>query len=195
MSKKSARGSGLQAQGPPPHHDVVQLRPVFAAQGDARQLQHIQHVSVAQLILQRKADEVEIADRVAAFQGIEGDVLPAHFLLHVPPGGIAALAPEAVHLVHQAVQDPAAQVGHTDLIGVRKAQGISGVHRPPILYNGVIFSPPCSGQASAPSAGYAPVSDSCRSSSSLCIGKFYFTCFRRNMTTPFSFLFRTQRRK
>ena len=141
-------GQGLRiiGAGPPRHDQRGQLRPVGGAQGQPRQIQHIQHIAVRHLIAQGKADDVEVGNGVAALQTVEQQPLPAHLVLHVPPGGIAALAPEAVHLVHQAVQDPAAQVGHTDLIGVRKAQGISGVHRPPILYNGVIFSPRVAGR-------------------------------------------------
>ena len=115
----------------------MQLRPVLAAQGDACQLQHIQHVGVAQLILQRKADEVEIADRVAAFQGIEGDVLPAHFLLHVHPGGKHPLTPKIRDLIHGAVEDFNAQVGHADFVGIGEAEGKAHLHLGGVLHHRV----------------------------------------------------------
>ena len=47
----------------------------------------------------------------------------AHFGLHIPPGVEDALAPDALHLVHDAVEDPHAHIGHADLIGIREAEG------------------------------------------------------------------------
>ena len=126
---------GIAGTGAAPCHDVEQVVPVRRPQGDARQLQHVQHVGVAQLILKGEPDEVEVCHRVAALQGIEGHPLLPHALLHVHPGGEHPLAPKVRDLVHGPVQDLDAQMGHADLIGVREAEGEPDLHVILIFYH------------------------------------------------------------
>ena len=105
-----------------------QIGPVGAVEGDARQIQHIENGGESHLIANGKGHDVKIGDRVAGLQGKEGHLRPAHLLLHVAPGGEHPLAPHAVHLVHDAIENAHAQVGHADFVGVGEAEGDAGVH-------------------------------------------------------------------
>ena len=57
-----------------------------------------------------------------AFQRPEWKTMRAHLVLHIAPRRKNALAPDAGHLVHHAIEDPHTDVGHTDLIGVRETE-------------------------------------------------------------------------
>ena len=109
-------------------------------QRDARQIQHVQDGGERHLIAHGKGHNVKIGDGVAGFQREQRHSRLAHLLLHVAPGGEHALTPDAVHLVHDAVQDPHAQIGHADLVGVGEAEGDAGVHLRLVLQHGVIFA-------------------------------------------------------
>ena len=108
---------------------------VGGANRHACEREHIQHIGVAKLILERKAYEIKFTERVAAFERVEGETLYAHLPVHIKPGSKHALAPHAVHVVHDAVQDPHAQVGHADLVGVREAEREADIHLGFVLYH------------------------------------------------------------
>ena len=176
------RGQRLRVigAGPAGHHDRRQVRPVRRTQRQFCQVQHVQHVGVGHLIAQGKADEVELCDRVAALQAVEQHSLAAHFLLHIAPGGETALAPQTVHLIHHAVQNPAAQVGHADLVGIRETQGKPGIHLAWLLDHGVVLPAGIAGRflnlwqnlfQNSIHGASPPLSQSCQSVS------FYSTCF------------------
>ena len=61
-----------------------------------RQIQHIQDIAVAQFILQRKSQYIEIVDAVPALQPKEFHSIPAHLLFHIHPGGEYTLTPDIV---------------------------------------------------------------------------------------------------
>ena len=107
---------------------------------DMGQVQHIQNGGEGHLVAHGEGHDVKIRDGVAGFQREQGHIRTAQLLLHIAPGGEHALTPHAVHLVHHAVENTHTQVGHTDLVGVREAEGNTGVHRRLILQNGVIFA-------------------------------------------------------
>ena len=64
----------------------------------------------------------------------------AHFLFHIAPGGKNALAPYAIHLIHDTVKDPHTHIGHTNLISIRETEGHTHAHVIFILFNFVKFS-------------------------------------------------------
>ena len=108
--------------------------------GDARQIQHIQDGGKRHLVAHGKGHDVKVGDGVAGFQCEKGHIRLAHLLLHVAPRGKHPLTPDAVHPVHDAVQDAHTQIGHTDLVGVREAEGDAGIHLRLVLQHGVIFA-------------------------------------------------------
>ena len=131
---------GIVGAGPADDDERGERRPVRAVDGQARQVEQVQHVGVGQLIAEGDADQVELRDRVAALQGVEGQTGLAHLVGHVAPGGEHALAPDSGDLVHHAVEDADAQVGHADLIGVREAEGIAAVHLGLVLVHRAVFA-------------------------------------------------------
>ena len=108
--------------------DIFQRRAVAAQKRHARELQHVQNIRVAQLVLQREADEVELAHRVAAFEAVERDAVFQHSLLHVDPRRKDALAPDVIDAVHQRIKDLDTEVRHADLVRIRKAERKAHVH-------------------------------------------------------------------
>ena len=121
-------------------HQRRQAVALGAAQGDPGQIQHIENGGEGHLIAHGKGHNVKIRDGIAGFQTKQRNIRPAHFLLHVAPGRKDALAPHALHLVHDAIKDPHAQIGHADLVGIRKAKGNAGIHLRLILDDCVIFA-------------------------------------------------------
>ena len=100
--RQRLRVEGTDAPG---EHDVFQPIPVFGAEGDARKVQHIQYIGVRHFVADGKGNHVELPDGSLAFQRPQGQSVVPHGLLHVPPGGEHALAPDTIHLVHNAVED------------------------------------------------------------------------------------------
>ena len=133
-------GLGVVHSGAAGDHQRGQAVTLGAAQGDLRQIQHVEDGGEGHLIAHGKGHDIEIGDGVAGFQREQRDIRMAHLRLHVAPGGKDPLAPHAVHVVHDTVQDPHAQVGHADLVGVREAEGDPGVHRRLVLHHRVIFA-------------------------------------------------------
>ena len=121
-------------------HQRGQAVTLGATQGDLRQIQHVKDGGKGHLIAHGKGHNIEIGDGVAGFQCEKWHVRLAHLLLHVAPRGKDTLAPHAVHLIHDAIEDPHAQIGHADLVGIRKAEGDPGVHRPLIFDHRVILA-------------------------------------------------------
>ena len=113
--------------------------PVLAAQGQTRQIQHVQHGGVGHLVAHREADDVKFPHRVSGLQGVEGQAGGAHLRLHVRPGGEGPLTPHAGHLVERPVENAVAQVAHADLVGVREAEGEAQIHLGLVLHHGVVL--------------------------------------------------------
>ena len=67
-------GAGAAAD----HKGRIHLVALLPRQRDVRQLQHIEDVGIAHLVLQRKAHDVEFAHRCEGFQRIERDIVFAH---------------------------------------------------------------------------------------------------------------------
>src|SRR5699024_10712179 len=60
-------------------------------------------------------------------------VMLAHSIFHVPPGGKDPLAPDALHLVHHAIKNPHTHIGHANFIGIRKTERNPDAHSIQIL--------------------------------------------------------------
>ena len=117
-----------------------QLRALARVERHARQIEHIQHGGKRHLVADGKGDDVEIADGITGLERIERQAGTAHLLLHVAPGGENTLAPDAFHVVHNAVEDPHTEVRHTDLIGVREAEGHTGIHLREVLHHRIVLA-------------------------------------------------------
>ena len=113
---------------------------VGGVEGDVRQIQHVEDGGKRHLVANGKGHDVEIRDGVAGFQREKGHIRLSQLLLHVAPRGEHTLAPDAGQVVHDAVENAHAQIGHADLVGVGEAEGDAGVHLVFVFQNGVVFS-------------------------------------------------------
>ena len=136
---KGRHGLGVVGAGAACNDQGTLLPSVRRAQGQPGQVQHIEHIGVGQFIAQGKADYVKPRDGVAALQPVEGKPFSAHLGLHIPPGGKDPLTPDALLLIHQSIQDAYTQVGHADLIRIRKAECYPCVYTPAVLDHRVVF--------------------------------------------------------
>ena len=113
---------------------------VRGVEGDVGQVQHIEDGGKGHLVANGEGHNVIVGDGVAGFQGKKGHFRLTQLGLHVAPGSEHALAPDAGDIVHYAVEDTHTQVGHTDLVGIREAEGDAGVYRRLVLEDGVVFA-------------------------------------------------------
>src|SRR5579862_9592621 len=86
----------------------------------AGEVQHVQHVAVAELVRQREGEEVVIPYRALGLQRVERHARAAHGLLHVRPRRINALGHAVLALVEQVVDNGEREVAHPDLVRVRE---------------------------------------------------------------------------
>ena len=107
----------------PGKDDVFKFLPLCRVKGNPGQAQHIQNVGIRHFIADGEGDHVEILYRLLAFQRPQGKAVFPHGLFHVPPGGKDSLTPDPLHPVHDSVENPHANVGHADLVGIREAEG------------------------------------------------------------------------
>ena len=119
------------------HHDRISLSPLICMEGYLRQLQDLQDVRVAELILQRDSQDIRRADALLRLQHKERNLLLFHDLCQIRPGRIDPLAPCILSRVQLLVDDLDSQMGHADLIDVRKAHGKADVYFIFVLYDAV----------------------------------------------------------
>ncbi len=123
------QGLGIVHGGTAGNDQRGQSGTVRGVEGNVGQVEHVEHGGKRHLVADGEGHDVIVGDRVAGFQGKQGHFRLAQLGLHVPPGSKHPLAPHAVQVVHDAVEDAHAQIGHTDLVGIREAEGDAGVYR------------------------------------------------------------------
>ena len=121
------------------YHKLLQILSVLCADGDAAQVKHIQHGGISHLIADGKGNDVEISQRIAAFQRPERYSLFPELFAHIAPGREASLAPDAVHAIKKAVEDLHAEVRHADLVGIREAEGDAHIDLLLILHDLIVL--------------------------------------------------------
>ena len=113
---------GLGCDRTPGDHERMPGAALPAAEGDPAEIQHGQHVREGQLVLQRKAHDVEIRQRAPGFEADEREAAFAQLLLHVRPGAKHPLEREIGFVVHRLVEDLRPEVAHPDVIHIGEAQ-------------------------------------------------------------------------
>ncbi len=103
-------------------YNVFQVGAVLCEYGDSAEIQHVQNVGKRQLILKRERNNIEIRERIAAFETVKRNTGGAHFRLHIDPRRAYALAPDSLLVIEQTVQNTRAKVRHRDLVSIRKAE-------------------------------------------------------------------------
>ena len=126
---------------PAGQHDRVLVGAVLRVQRDARQVERVEHVGVAELGGEAQAEHVEGGDRSVAVDRELRDcpkiITVAHHLLHVGPHRVGALGEDPVALVEHLVEDLDALVGQADLVGVGVHQRPPDLDGVPVLDDGV----------------------------------------------------------
>ena len=94
---------GVAGAGASGNYDIFKLSPVGRFNRHVSELKHIEHICKAQLVLESKADEIKVGNRVSAFEGVERNIVLHHQLLHINPRRKDALAPDIIARVEKAV--------------------------------------------------------------------------------------------
>ena len=97
-------------------------RAIFGRERNPAQIEHRQHVAVAQIVLQREAEHVELVKRREGFEAVKRQVVLAEQLLHVGQRREGPLAGPIVAAVHQVVQHLKPVMAHADRVGVGKGE-------------------------------------------------------------------------
>ena len=138
-------GQGLGAeQGPAAgHHQrtgVQTFWPVRATQGNTRQVQHIEHVGIAQLVGDGKTEGMRADKGGIRLQGGQGGVVLAQHLRGFTLRSHNPFSPPLGPGVDHAVEDLLAQVGHAHLVGIGKSQGYAQTDAGGIFAANVVFN-------------------------------------------------------
>ena len=92
-------------------------------QRNSAEVEHREDVRVADLVLQREAEDVVLAQRRERFEAIERQVFLAEDRLEVEPGSERPLAGPLRVVVHDRVEDLQAVMAHAERVGVGEAEG------------------------------------------------------------------------
>ena len=111
--------------------------PILGGQRDPAQIEHRQQVAVAEIVLKREAEHIELDQRGERFQAVQRDASVAESLLHVGPGGERPLAHPVVATVHFMVEDLQPVVAHPNGIGVREDKAKLSSHAAMIFHHGI----------------------------------------------------------
>ena len=131
---------GVAGAGAARDNDRIIFRTFGSKRIQAGQVKHIEYIGIGQLILERKADHIKLAQRVKAFQAIERQSLLTHQCFKVGPRGIYPLSPAMRVGIDDVVQDFQPQMGHTNFIGIREAESDTKIDRILILDDAVQFA-------------------------------------------------------
>ena len=101
--------------------------PLGGVQRHAGQVEHLEHVRVAELVREREAPEVALADRRERLQRPQRDAAGAHEVGHVRPRAVGPLGEGRRGVVDLTVEDLERRVGDPDLVHVRIGQYDAGV--------------------------------------------------------------------
>ena len=115
-------------------------RAILAMQRDAAEVEHRQHVGVADFVLQAESEDIELGERRERFEAIERQVRLPQFLLEVDPGREGAFARPLRIVVHDRVEDLQAVVRHAKRVGIGKRQAQSAAHFGVVLDDAVEFA-------------------------------------------------------
>ena len=93
-----------------------------AADWNAGHGHHVKHCGVRHLVAYRERKHVMLRYRVAAFERIQRNCGVFHLLVHIAPRRKHSLAPDVRQGVHRRVQYAHAEIRHSDLVHIRKAE-------------------------------------------------------------------------
>ena len=127
------------------YYDGMLLCPVTCVKGNLGQIQYLEHVGVAHLILQGDSQEIKILHRILGLQGKQRDFLLPEYGIQIRPWGIHAFTVYVLPLVKHGVQNLDAQMGHADFVNVREAHGKADIYLGWVLFYHVDLAPDVAG--------------------------------------------------
>ena len=126
--KKIGQGLRVIHTGTAHDHQWVLLGTLRCQNRHAAQIQHVQNIGIAQLILQGEAHNIAFLESLFGFQGAQGNLALTHFGLQINPGSIGTLRLHPLLLIEQVIQNFEAQIAHAHLIYIGEGQTNSGLH-------------------------------------------------------------------
>ena len=118
--EKGSDGLRVVGAGTASDHQRVLFCPFLRVQRDPGELQHLQDIGIAHLILQCDAEEIAFPHRPLALQRKQRDLLFPHHPVQVGPGREYPLTVHILPAVEHTVEDLQTQVAHADLVHIRK---------------------------------------------------------------------------
>ena len=109
----------------------------FRRKRNSAQVQNREHVGVAEVVLQRETEHVEVCQRCECFEAVERQALRPQQGFHVGPGGVDPFAGPVVAPVHGRIEHLHPVVAHADRVGIGKGQADLAPDRPMVLSDGV----------------------------------------------------------
>ena len=110
---------------------------VRGQEGHPAQVQHVQEVGIAQLVLEAHPQQVKAAEGSAGLQAGQGLAPGPEVGLQVRGRGIGPLGPDVVFPVQDGVEQAQPQVGHAHFVEVGEQQGHPEGHGPGVFEDGV----------------------------------------------------------
>ena len=101
--KELCYGLGVICTGASTDNDGSVLISILCPKGDSGKADHLKCGGIAQLILKRKSDHIELCKLVATLDSGERNVILLHFFLHICPRSIYALAPYILILIDNVI--------------------------------------------------------------------------------------------
>ena len=117
--------------------DRIALSAHLRANRNPRQVQHLEHVRVGQLVRQREAQRVKLAQRTPILQAEQRRAAPPQRVRHVRPRRVAALRQRPRRVIEQVVENRQPAVGLPDVVEVRINQRPAGLRVVPVPLNHV----------------------------------------------------------
>ena len=121
-------------------HQRIADEPFVAEVRDAAEVEHRQHVRVADLILQTETDDIEGVQRREGFEAVERQLLAAEHRFEIEPRREGPLAGPLRIAVERAVEHLEAVVAHAERVSVRKAEAKRAANLGVILGDAVDFA-------------------------------------------------------
>ncbi len=99
------------------------FRSFRAMQWNSGQIEQVEGIGIKRLVGQRDSQNIEFGNRVLALECVQRKVSLAHGRFHVGPGQVSAFGEYVRLLVEDVIENGQAQVGHAQIVDIRKGQG------------------------------------------------------------------------
>ena len=109
------------------------------------QIQDLKYIGITHLISKSNTKEIKLLYRLLGFQGKERNMFLTHDLIQIHPRRKDTFTPDIFTFIEHVVEDHHAQIGHADLIDIRKAHGKTDVNFIFIFHYRIDFSPNITG--------------------------------------------------